>query len=401
MVIVHAVTHSAVTTDSNERSDVALPPTEPPLLRFINVDEVIAESDREGGLVLKIPQLRAVDGEAPTGMTVARRESIELPIPLGDYQALFVAMRSRLFAAFVAVFVVGVVLSTGLASRFTRPIRRLDGAIRRLSEGDLDVEVEAGGSAEIDRLSRAFNEMARRLREGRDRSRALVRREKLSALGRLAAGVAHDVRNPLHSIGLTLQHLTETSRPSEGERAAEFDRALELIRGEIRRLDGLVSNFLRFARSERRERSTVDLADLLRDVVDLVRKEAEWRKIELRLEAASGVPPVEVDAEAMRSSVLNLVLNSFEAMPDGGSLVLRLHAERAEVWLEVADTGRGIPEEDHERVFEFAYTTRDGGSGMGLAMVHHCVVEEHGGRVSLDSRPGMGTRVLVALPVAA
>lgn len=401
MVIVHTVTQSSISTDSKGSSEPPTPRIEPHAMRFINVDEVIAESDRQGGLVLKIPELLTAEGTPPAGMTVARRESIELPIPLGDYQALFAAMRSRLFAAFVAVFVVGVALSTGLASRFTRPIRRLDGAIRRLSEGDLDVEVEAGGSAEIDRLSRAFNEMARRLREGRDRSRALVRREKLSALGRLAAGVAHDVRNPLHSIGLTLQHLTETSRPDESDRRAEFDRALELIRGEIRRLDSLVSNFLRFARSERRERSTVDLADLLRDVANLVRKEAEWRNIDLMLEAASGVPPVEVDAEAMRSSVLNLVLNSFEAMPDGGSLVLRLHVEGTEVWLEVADNGRGIPAEDHERVFEFAYTTREGGSGLGLAMVHHCVVEEHGGRVTLDSRPGMGTRVLVALPVAA
>jgi signal transduction histidine kinase len=300
---------------------------------------------------------------------------------------------------FLGVFLVGMVLSTGLATHFTRPIRKLDGAIRKLSEGDLDVSVPVQGRDEIGRLSRAFNEMASKLRVNRDRAREMVRREKLSALGRMAAGVAHDVRNPLHSIGLTLQHLQETSRPAQADAAQEFDRGVEVIRGEVRRLDRLIENFLRFAKSERNERLPVHLGELLRETARLVQKDAERRGIRLTLDLAGDAPPVLADGEALRSSILNLVLNSFEAMPDGGELAIKLTVEGAEVQLEVADTGKGIPEEDRERVFEFAYTTRDGGNGLGLAMVHHCVVEEHGGRVSLDSRPGEGTRVRLALPI--
>ena len=117
------------------------------------------------------------------------------------------------------------------------------------------------------------------------------------------------------------------------------------------------------------------------------------------LEIGEPLEPVLADGEAIRSVILNLVLNSFEAMPDGGRLTLTATAAGDEVCLVVADTGEGIPVEDQEHVFDFAYTTRDSGHGLGLAMAHHSVVEEHGGRISLESRPGEGTRVQVSLPI--
>jgi signal transduction histidine kinase len=384
---------------------------------FIDVEKLHVESDVTGGLVLKIAtwtpteegrpeqevsvEFHPADLPHPSASAdlLLAKDEIHLPIELAHYRELSEKVRSRSLALFVGVFAVGTVLSAGLAARFTRPIRKLDAGIRRLSAGDLDVQVQVQGKDEIGRLSRAFNEMAGKLRANRERGRELVRREKLSALGRLAAGVAHDVRNPLHSIGLTLQHLQETSRPDEDAQASEFDRSVDIIRGEIRRLDQLVGNFLSFAKSERRERERIDLGDLLRETERLVQKEAERRNVVLELDVDGTTPPVSADAESLRSSILNLVLNSFEAMPDGGRLRLELSRQGDSAVVEITDTGQGIPEEHQEHVFDFAYTTREGGTGLGLAMVHHCVVEEHGGQVSLDSKPGQGTRVRMALPV--
>jgi len=384
---------------------------------FINLEEVRAEpGEGDDSLVLTIPRMvhRVKEGAEEGNefvieaemkdpvieeILLAKHDELKLPIAVGDYKALFDSLRDRSLFLFLGVFLVGMVLSTGLAARFTRPIRKLDAGIRRITEGDLDVEVEVQGKNEIARLGHAFNGMTRMLRESRERSREIVRREKLSALGGLAAGVAHDVRNPLHSIGLTLEHLKETCRPEAEPRATEFDTAVGMIREEIKRLDQLVGNFLRFARTDRRERHPVDLEDLLLETARLIKKEAEWRKIEVELDITAAVPSISADGEAVRSSILNLVLNSFDAMPDGGKLSLALRVEGESVVVEVADTGQGIPAEDQDRVFEFAYTTRKSGSGLGLAMVHQCIVEEHGGRVSLDSRSDEGTRVRLALPL--
>lgn len=387
---------------------------------FIRVEDIRAEGDVQG-MVLRIPtwvrreplvvdspdagpgsgedEEPGIGGFANASFPL-HQQAIMLPINTQDYQDLFAAFRRRSFLLLLGVFLLGIILSASLASRFTRPVRRLDAGIRRLSEGDLDVEVETRGSDEIARLGRAFNEMTGRLRAGKERERQLHRRDKLSALGRLAAGVAHDVRNPLHSINLTLQHLSETCRPREHDRCREFDRSLGIIRGEIRRLSRLVENFLRFARSDRKEKTLVHIPELLRETAQLVEKEALRRGVDLGVELAEDIPKIMADSESVRSSVLNLVLNSFESMPDGGKLTLSARREGNDVLVEVADSGTGIPPEEQERVFDFAYTTRENGHGLGLPMVHQVVVEDHGGRVLLKSKPGEGTLVQMAFPLS-
>jgi len=387
---------------------------------FVSIENIHASTGDEG-LMLTIPTFMPEPpaGETGSALEAGHREGddidlvrldsgdnsieakvseIHLPISVRDYKGLFDRMRMQSLFLFFGVFLVGIALSAGAAARFTRPARRLDAALRELSDGDLETEVEVHGNDEMARLGLAFNEMARKLRANRERAREMVRRDKLSALGRLAAGVAHDVRNPLHSIGLTLSHLDDTGRPVNPERAAEFDRSVTMIRGEIRRLDQLVVNFLRFANGDHRERKTVDLKALVEDTARLIRKEAQWRGIELVLDLED-VPEVLVDVEAIRSSLLNLVLNSCEAMPKGGRLDIVLRDEHGEVALEVGDTGRGIPADQHEKVFDFGYSTREGGSGLGLVMVHQCVVEDHHGHVTLESEEGHGTRVRIVLPV--
>jgi signal transduction histidine kinase len=139
---------------------------------------------------------------------------------------------------------------------------------------------------------------------------------------------------------------------------------------------------------------------MLDEITRLVRKEAEWRKVAVETAIEGDDPTIDADVESIRAALLNLVLNAFEAMPDGGTLALVVRREGDEAVVEVRDTGVGIPEDQRDRVFDFAYSTRDGGSGLGLAIVHQCVVEDHGGRISLDSEVGRGTTITLRLPDA-
>ncbi|MFH0943857.1 MAG: ATP-binding protein [Planctomycetota bacterium] len=389
---------------------------------YLSGAEVQVESEREE-VRARIPIFRSVDAEMvtidlqsddpdPDGAGAQEpavqgprtiRDELVFRVPTRDYQSIFDRIRKRSLLLLMGVFMVGMVLSAGLARRFTRPIRELDRGLRLLTTGDLDVSVKVSGQEEVSRLGHAFNDMTRRLRFSRERAKEVTRSEKLSALGRLAAGVAHDVRNPLHSIGLTLQHLQDTCRPESDDPRAEFDRSMALIRGEIRRLDELVGNFLTFARSDRQERRSVRPQDLLQETARLVQKEAERRGITVEIGGEDDASLIEVHAESVRSALLNLVLNSFEAMPQGGVVSLSCSSGKGEdngpaVRIEVRDTGCGISEEDREQVFEFGYTSREAGHGLGLAMVHQIVVEEHGGRVSLESEPGKGTRICLEFP---
>lgn len=390
---------------SGEPPGAAESPTSERLTTIVRVEDVKTETEPDGHARLRISMLRdgpvggaAVDAAASPHLV---RQDVLLPIPTGDFEDIFAALRRRYLLIFAGVFLVGTGLSAALAARFTRPVRRLDAGLRRLAEGDLDAQVEARGNDEVARLGRAFNDMAAKLRAARERSRESARRERLAGLGRLAAGVAHDVRNPLHSMGLTLQHLEETGGPSEAEARAEFTRSVAILRDEIQRLDRLVGNFLRFARGSERERVATELGAVVRETAQLVAREAERQRVAITVDIAAGAPRVLADAESLRAAILNLVLNSLEAMPEGGALRLSLRAEAGEAVIEVADTGHGIPAADQERVFDFAYTTREDGHGLGLAMVHQVVVEDHRGRVKLESHPGQGTRVTIALAAMA
>ncbi|MEQ8766594.1 MAG: ATP-binding protein [Planctomycetota bacterium] len=335
---------------------------------------------------------RSRDGDAAP-------EEVLLGVPVSTYEDIFSRMRQQSLMIFLGVLGLGVLLSVALANRFLKPVREMDVALARLSEGDWTTRVAIRGGHEMARLGTAFNRMTKRLQESREREAEMRRREKLSALGRLAAGVAHDVRNPLHSVNLTLQNLEDVCRPEVGPVQDEFDRTVSLMRGEIRRLDRLIENFLRFARSEPRGREVIRPETPVQEVARLLEKEAERRGVELVTVLDPERPPeIEADLESLRSAILNLVLNGFDAMPRGGTITLRLSATPDEVIYEVVDTGHGIPEDDFDRIFDFGYSTRETGTGLGLAMVHQVVVEEHAGRIQLESELGRGSRFRLRLP---
>jgi signal transduction histidine kinase len=306
-----------------------------------------------------------------------------------------VALAALLAAGIAGVFVV--------ATRFTRPIQALEASFGRLVQGDLDVRVEPRRQDEIGHLTGSFNEMVERLRESRRMGERLAEAEHLASLGRLAAGVAHEIRNPLNAMLLAVEQMrSRIARASEsgGADAArrEFERYDALIGDEISRLDRIVASFLDLARSAEVDRRPCDLADGLRATLDLFRPLAEQRGVRLDAELPPALPAV-ADALRLRTVWNNLFANAIEATPAGGRVTLRAAAPDGGIEVEIADTGGGIPADARARVWEPFWSGRDQGTGLGLSIVRS-VVERHGGRVTLDCPPEGGTRVRVAIPAA-
>ncbi len=223
------------------------------------------------------------------------------------------------------------------------------------------------------------------------------RRERLSALGNLAATVAHEIRNPLNAISMGLQRVRAEFVPAGGE--AEYRRVVDVVQGEVRRLNGIVESFLSLARPLALRPAVVPVAPLLREVADFIGPEAQARGVRLVTDLAPDLPAARLDGDHVKQVLLNLVSNALEAMPDGGTLTLGAVSRDGALVLGVEDTGPGIPAGLLPRIFEPYVTTRARGTGLGLAIARR-IVEAHGGRIEAASRTGRGSRFTVTVPLA-
>jgi len=233
---------------------------------------------------------------------------------------------------------------------------------------------------------------------------------KLAALGRLMAGVAHEVKNPLNAMTIHLellkQKLAAVREPitvpagSGPARSVDLTKHVGVIADEIRRLDQVVVGFLKFARPDELKLQPVRLDTMLSDVVTTATPEAERRQIAVKVDCASTLPPINADPGMLRQALLNLALNACQAMPDGGTLKIACRtASRRRVEVDVEDTGVGIPPDHLSSIFDLYFTTKEKGTGIGLSMVYR-IVQLHDGEVEVQSTPGMGTRFRLIFPQA-
>ncbi len=225
----------------------------------------------------------------------------------------------------------------------------------------------------------------------------MSRRERLAGLGDMAAALAHEIKNPLNAVSMGLQRLRVEFRPAEAE---EYGRFLDLMQGEVRRLNAIVEQFLSLARPLPLKPERLSTDELLRELVALVEADARSAGVRLVLALPPDLPPIVADRDHLKQVMLNLILNGLQAMPEGGTLTLEATRARDGLTLAVADTGDGIPPEALPRVFDPYFTTKAKGLGLGLAIARR-IVEEHGGKIEVESQPARGSRFSVILPLEA
>jgi two-component system nitrogen regulation sensor histidine kinase NtrY len=292
---------------------------------------------------------------------------------------------------------IGVLLGWWTTQRVTHPVEQLAAGARAVAAGDWSSRVEVVSRDEIGELAQAFNQMTQHLVEQRDRA---IQAERVAAWRELARRLAHELKNPLFPLQITIENLQRARERSAAEFDEVFREGTTTLLAELSNLKTIVGRFSDFAKMPAPQFENVDLNEMVRSVMKLydVRLHAEGRSpISLRLELADGELPVAADSDQLRRVLGNLVLNAMDAMPEGGTL--RVATARIEdgVRISVADTGQGLTPEECERLFTPYYTTKHHGTGLGLAIVQS-VVSDHHGKISVTSEPGSGSTFTIELP---
>jgi two-component system, NtrC family, sensor kinase len=303
-----------------------------------------------------------------------------------------------------------------VANQISRPIRAMANAAKKIADGDYSQKVEPSSDDEIGFLANNFNtmvsELVRAHQELRDWGETLERKveqrtaelkamqahliqsEKLAGVGKLAAGVAHEINNPLTCV-LTNSSLMLADLPPEDDRRED----LQTIVDETLRCRKIVKGLLDFARQTKPQKQSLDLNKVAEDVLALVRNQASFHNISIRTDLDPQIPSVLADADQMRQVVLNIILNASDAMPQGGTLRVRSYFDSRlnQVMLRISDTGPGIPMEIQDKLFEPFFSTKKTGTGLGLAIAYG-IMERHKGSLRVESSLGHGTTFVVILP---
>jgi signal transduction histidine kinase len=316
---------------------------------------------------------------------------------VGSSRAVQVDLERFLRRVEILVAMGGILLASLVAfwttARITRPVEALAAGARAVAAGDWHTQVDVRASGEIGALAAAFNQMTRELLEQRDR---LVQAERVAAWRELARRLAHELKNPLFPLQITVENL-QRARAAHPEQFDEvFRESTATLLAELGKLRGIVGRFSDFAKMPQPQLETVDLNNLVRDSLKLFEAQMQAAGVTLRLDLAADLRAIQADPAQLGRALQNLVLNAIDAMPSGGALAIRTAAHEGGVRMEVSDTGQGLTEEECERLFTPYYTTKTHGTGLGLAIVQS-VISDHGGKIAVRSEPGKGTTFVIDL----
>lgn len=323
---------------------------------------------------------------------------------IGNSRRQYIELKRRIADAALLVggggIVLAILLSSWAAARVTRPVEQLARAAQEVAGGHWDVRVDVTGDDEVGQLADSFNRMTTELLTHKER---LVQAERVAAWRELARRLAHELKNPLFPLQLTVENLVRARAQSPEEFEEVFRESSQTLLAEISNLKGIINRFSEFSKMPQPQLQSVQINEIVRGVAQLFQAQFESPErgaISCVLELDRDLQPIAADPELLHRALSNLVLNAMDAMPNGGRLTLRTRSESDNVIIEVADTGTGLTPEESARVFTPYYTSKQHGTGLGLAIVQS-VISDHGGRISVHSEPGKGTTFVIELPKSA
>jgi two-component system, NtrC family, sensor kinase len=319
--------------------------------------------------------------------------SLAVTIPIEEFKKEANAIRQNVVQVVAATVLLTALVVGILSYNLLRPVRRLAAATERIASGDLSQEIAVKSSDELGLLTRSFNRMIRNLREIQNE---LVRSEKLISMGRLSAGVAHEIRNPLNAMKGAIIYL-QRRKPGD-PLIAEYT---QLMLEEIERLDLFVTEFLYFAKQSAPKPVLTNLNEMIQNTLTLFDERLRQKMIKVTQNLDPALALVYLDPHQMEQVLLNLIINAIDAMPQGGELDVSSRLDGGvnspKAVIRIRDNGIGIPENQLRSVFDPFYSTKEGGTGLGLP-ISLGIVESHGGDLRIQSMEGQGTEAVIELP---
>ncbi|HLY42363.1 MAG TPA: ATP-binding protein [Terracidiphilus sp.] len=307
-------------------------------------------------------------------------------------------IRTIAYGVASAGILLAIAFSLWIAARVSRPIEQLAGAAEEVASGNWDVRVPERGRDEVTVLARSFNHMTDELTSQRER---LLQSERVAAWRELARRLAHELKNPLFPLQITVENLVRARDLPPAEFDEVFRESTSTLSAEIGNLKTIIGRFSDFSKMPKPELEQIDARDVVERVRSLYESAAAQgtERIHFSTDLSSEPMPLMVDPELLHRALSNLVLNAIDAMPDGGNLTVSAQPRGDRIELRVSDTGEGLTPEECKRLFTPYYTTKQHGTGLGLAIVQS-VIADHSGTIAVESRPRGGATFIITLPRA-
>lgn len=322
---------------------------------------------------------------------------IHLTLNTEDFSVLLRLSAIRRILAALLVLGLGTALAVVLARYYTRPIAAMATAAERVAAGDLELSLPIERRDEIGQLARSFHGMIARLSDDRLLRERLRTAEHLASAGQFARHIAHEIKNPLNFISLSIDHMGDAYRPVDAVAAASFDSLVCNLKGEVGRIGRFAESFLEYGRPFELRIGSCDTGQMLTEVLELVAARARTAGVSIICKTGA-MPVLPADPEFLRTCLYNIVINAFEAMPEGGTLTVSATLDDSQLILAFTDTGFGVLPEHLDKLFTPLFSTKQGGLGLGLALTRR-VIEEHGGKVHFQSEPHQGSTVTICMPL--